>query len=123
MSDERNCPNCIHKKEHGCEMWECDYSPKDDCISRQAVQDYIAKYLSQFLYNDVREAVETIDAYIGEMPSVTPTDMSVIEDIKAEIEDAKYAHYGQLKGTKNCLADGLDKALEIIDKHIGKEKE
>ena len=44
----------------------------DDCISRQAAQDYIAKYLSQFLYNDVREAVETIDEYIGELPSVTP---------------------------------------------------
>lgn len=44
----------------------------DDCISRQAVQDYIAKYLSQYLYNDVREAVEAIDEFIGELPSVNP---------------------------------------------------
>ena len=49
-----------------------EQEPCDDCISRQAAQDYIAKYLSQFLYNDVREAVETIDEYIGELPSVTP---------------------------------------------------
>ena len=48
-------------------------NPKDnDLISRQAVQDYIAKYLSQYLYNDVREAVEVIDEYIGELPSVNP---------------------------------------------------
>ena len=48
-------------------------NPKDnDLISRQAVQDYIAKYLSQYLYNDVREAVEVIDEYIGELPSVKP---------------------------------------------------
>ena len=44
----------------------------DDIISRQAVQDYIAKYLSQYLYNDVRETVEVIDEYIGELPSVNP---------------------------------------------------
>ena len=47
--------------------------PCDDAISRQAVQDYLAKYLSQYLYNDVREAVEVIDEYIGELPSVNPT--------------------------------------------------
>lgn len=46
--------------------------PSGDLISRQAVQDYIAKYLSQYLYNDVREAVEVIDEYIGELPSVNP---------------------------------------------------
>lgn len=46
--------------------------PCGDAISRQAVQDYIAKYLSQYLYNDVREAVEVIDEYIGELPSVNP---------------------------------------------------
>jgi hypothetical protein len=32
----------------------------------------IAKYLSQYMYNDVREAVEVIDEYIGELPSVNP---------------------------------------------------
>lgn len=49
-----------------------EQEPCDDCISRQAVQDYIAKYLSQYLYDDVREAVEVIDEYIGELPSVKP---------------------------------------------------
>ena len=63
-------------------------------------------------FTKIFDAEENTDKFIPK---------SVIEDIKAEIENTKYAHYGQLKGTKNCLADGLDKALEIIDKHIGKE--
>lgn len=49
-----------------------DPEPCEDAISREAAQDYIAKYLSQYLYDDVREAVEVIDEYIGELPSVTP---------------------------------------------------
>lgn len=53
-------------------MNEWDKPNNSDAISRQAVQDYIAKYLSQYLYNDVREAVEVIDEYIGELPSVNP---------------------------------------------------
>lgn len=46
--------------------------PCEDAISRQAAQDYIAEYLSQYLYDDVRAAVEVIDEYIGELPPVTP---------------------------------------------------
>ena len=46
---------------------------RDDAISRTDIQNYIAKYLSQYLYEDVRQAVEVIDAYIGDMPSVTPS--------------------------------------------------
>ena len=64
----------------------------DDCISRQAAQDYIAKYLSQFLYNDVREAVETIDEYIGELPSVTPKPKTG-RWIAIENEDMKIVGY------------------------------
>lgn len=49
-----------------------EQEPSGDLISRQAVQDYIAKYLSQYLYDDVREAVEVIDEFIGELPPVNP---------------------------------------------------
>ena len=79
----------------------------DDAISRADIQNYIAKYLSQYLYEDVRQAVETIDTYIGDMPSVQPS-RQVIEDIKADIEAARYG----------LINDGLDVALRIIDKHI-----
>lgn len=49
-----------------------EQEPCGDAISRQATQDYIARYLSQYMYDDVREAVEVIDAFIGDLPSVTP---------------------------------------------------
>lgn len=62
------------------EIWDAVYTatkalsaePCEDAISRQAAQDYIAEYLSQYLYDDVRAAVEVIDEYIGELPPVTP---------------------------------------------------
>ena len=41
-----------------------------DLISRQAVQNYIAHFLSLYLQDNVREAVEAIDEVIGDMPSV-----------------------------------------------------
>ena len=44
-----------------------------DAVSRKDIQDYIAKYLSQYLYEDVRQAVEVIDTYIGDLPPVTPS--------------------------------------------------
>lgn len=75
-----------------------ELEPCEDAISRQAVQDYIAKYLSQYLYNDVREAVEVIDEYIGELPSVTPqpkTGHWILTDDDlvycSECEDSYYA--------------------------------
>lgn len=71
-----------------------------DCISRQAVQDYIAEYLSQFLYDDVREVVETIDAYIGDMPSVTPTER-IGHWIKDDSEDIAPI-WGKIRVCSNC---------------------
>lgn len=26
----RDCENCIHRKENGCEVWECEFSPKKE---------------------------------------------------------------------------------------------
>ena len=65
-----------------------------DAISRQAVQDYIAEYLSQYLYNDVREAVEVIDEYIGELPSVNPQEPKTDEEnVHREREQAYMQGY------------------------------
>lgn len=25
---ERDCENCAHRKENGCESWECNFVPK-----------------------------------------------------------------------------------------------
>lgn len=45
--------------------------PCEDCISRQAVQDLISRWLSDYLLDETREALETINYKVGDMPSVT----------------------------------------------------
>ena len=70
-----------------------EQEPCDDAISRQAVQDYIAKYLSQYLYEDVRQAVEAIDEFIGELPPVTPQPKTDKENIHREREQAYMQGY------------------------------
>ena len=65
--------------------------------------------------NDYDELV----AFADTMASISPFDavpMSVIDDIKAEIE--RKANSGQWS---EATAYGMQKALFIIDKHIGKE--
>lgn len=47
-----------------------EQEPSGDLISRQAVQNYIAHFLSLYLQDNVREAVEAIDEVIGDLPSI-----------------------------------------------------
>ena len=73
MSDERNCPNCIHKKDHGCEKWECDYSPKDDCISRQAVLNILDDMTKDYAKSNDFEKVNGVAwVKVQKLPSVNP---------------------------------------------------
>ena len=86
-----------------------EQEPCEDAISRKAVQDYIAKYLSQYLYNDVREAVEVIDEYIGELPSVKTQEPKIGQWIRmsdlSEQEDDRYkcSHCGNVIHHKNKM--------------------
>ena len=84
-------------------------------IDRQVVLDLFQDNVCT-LHNYARvwEAVE-------EMPSVTPTE-SVIEDIKAEIEEKRDLLMKQ-GGVYEHSAYGLDYAILIIDGHIEKENE
>lgn len=43
-----------------------------DCISREEVQNLISRWLSDYLLDETREALETINYKVGDMPSVTP---------------------------------------------------
>ena len=58
----------------------------------------------------------------------TVVPMSVIEDIRTEIEEELITHGQVIEGEyfsedAGNINFGLNKALNIIDKHIGKEKE
>ena len=78
-----------------------------DLISRQAVQNYIAHFLSLYLQDNVREAVEAIDEVIGDMPSVAiPT--AEIKPCTAEYQKV------YMKGWN----DGRKKMLEAMEREI-----
>ena len=47
--------------------------PCEDAISRDAVDKYIARLLSGYLYDGERERLEIFSAYLWELPSVTPS--------------------------------------------------
>lgn len=96
-----------------------DHETCEDCISRADIQDYIAKYLSQYLYDDVREAVEVIDEYIGELPSVTskPKTGHWIEEKSEVYKCSSCGGYalewgGQLKMSNYCPNCGARMEVE-----------
>jgi hypothetical protein len=47
--------------------------PCEDCISREAVDEYITNLLSGYLYDEERTRLEDLTAFIWELPSVQPT--------------------------------------------------
>ena len=49
-----------------------DKQPCEDCISREAVDEYITNLLSGYLYDEERTRLEDLTAYIWELPSVQP---------------------------------------------------
>ena len=56
-----------------CEMAkEIHEQQFDDAISRQEVQDLLATWLSDYLTDETREVLETIDGKVGDMPPATP---------------------------------------------------
>ena len=101
--------------------------PCNDAISRQAVQDYIAKYLSQYLYNDVREAVEVIDEYIGELPSVKPQEpkwdrlYSWLNDMRLGIAPDETVTDIDERNERIAQTDLLDDIMEWMLKQEPKE--
>lgn len=80
---QRDCNTCKHSDNGNCAyteechecMWKSKYEkqPCDDCISREAVDEYITNLLSGYLYDEERTRLEELTAYIWELPSVQPT--------------------------------------------------
>ena len=50
-----------------------EQQPCDDCISREAVDEYITNLLSGYLYDEERTRLEDLTTFIWELPSVQPT--------------------------------------------------
>lgn len=87
--------------------------PCDDAISREAVDKYIARLLSGYLYDGERERLEIFSAYLRELPSVTQKSGKWIERDKRvyyayweRYKCSKCGHYGDndYKFCPNCGA-------------------
>lgn len=50
-----------------------EQQPCEDCISREAVDEYITKLLSGYLYDEERTRLEDLTTFVWELPSVQPT--------------------------------------------------
>lgn len=53
-----------------------------DCIRRSDVHDIFATWLSDYLTDDTREALETIEAKIADLPSVEPKNDTLHKNIE-----------------------------------------
>jgi len=65
-----------------------EQEPCEDAISREAVHDLIATWLSDYLTDEIRETLETIDGKVEDLPPVTPTQkwIPVSERLPEELE-------------------------------------
>lgn len=121
---QRDCNTCKHSDNGNCAyteechecMWKSKYEkqPCDDCISREAVDEYITNLLSGYLYDEERTRLEDLSAYIWELPSVTPKTESknVFDKIRAEIEEERKGYPPSADEYKT-----INKVLQILDKY------
>lgn len=62
-----------HTEEDVIRLLSLEQEPCEDCISREAVDEYITNLLSGYLYDEERTRLEDLTAFVWELPSVTPT--------------------------------------------------
>jgi len=79
-----------------------EQQPCEDCISREAVDEYITHLLSGYLYDEERTRLEELTTYIWELPSVTPKAEQKWIPVSERPED----------GTWNIFTDGKTISVE-----------
>lgn len=119
-----------------------EQEPCEDCISRaeaiKAIEEYGSVWMEyteemsvhQIAERALKASKQSMYKILHDLPSIQPTTkenlavpMSVIEDIKAEIEEQVLESLSD-GGDDWFTAEKVNECLEIIDKHIsGKEQE
>lgn len=94
--------------------------PCEDCISREEVQDLISRWLSDYLLDETREALETINYKVGDMPSVTPK-AEPCEDCISILNRIMEYTYGMLTAEKIGLQHLIKSMIDEMSG--GKEDE
>lgn len=86
----------------------------NDCINREALLKKMADYVASG-YADSAEDFEEYSRIVCQMPSVIPTGLKVIEDIKQEIEQ-------RIPKVEYDIGNGLAIAISIINNHTKGEQ-
>ena len=86
--------------------------PCPDCVRREEVHDLLATWLSDYLTDETRDALETIDGKVADLPSVTPS--KPVEGLIKEILDKDDA-------IRDACGYGLEaiNVVEIIKEYCG----
>lgn len=83
-----------------------EQQPCEDCISREAVDEYITNLLSGYLYDEERTRLEELTAFVWELPSVQPT-RPTGKWVKMPLIEAgqTYSHECSLCGRRILITD------------------
>ena len=119
MNEQMEFPNTFDKfaKEYGFKDDKEIYTNGSELIPIFRVKQWLehinkpTQMIDKSNFDERQYKADTDTAYECGRASM----LSVIEDIKAEIEE-KISHYDHFQGSNT--AHGLEIALEIIDKHI-----
>ena len=81
-----------------------EQEPCEDAISREAVHDLIATWLSDYLLDDTREVLEVIDEKVEDLPSVTPKGVTITDFADRCRECGKIKHCNDAISRKDVMA-------------------
>ena len=87
---------------------------KVDCVSRAELKKWLDM---NFSFGGALRKLELFDRLDKELPSVTPTQEPILDEIRAEIESCREDEEPHLVDYRYCRNEGLDMALDIIDKY------
>lgn len=101
---------------------------KSSGMSEEQINEIASAFTCQEIYNKGwKDGAEATAYHIELCEEENPTiPLSVIEDIKTDIKLAKYASKDIPERAliySNGWDDALEVAIDVIDKHIGKEQE
>jgi len=91
-----------------------EQEPCEDCVSRAELKKWLDM---NFSFGGALRKLELFDRLDKELPSVTPTQEPILDEIRAEIESCREDEEPHLVDYRYCRNEGLDMALDIIDKY------
>ena len=119
-------PSVQPQKDMSYELWKESYEELqkrmdrltlcNDAVSREAVQDLIARLLSDYLYDEDREKIEIINAEIGELPSIQPNTQERDNSVLERVEDC-VSREAVIENVIKCTDMNVD-TMEVLEDKV-----